>query len=76
MFFDCMKLILTVKDKLPCSICSIFSVIILIYYGMEIPLSDNKHRFVRDNSYKVHWKSETMSETNSAQDKFSLRQNF
>ena len=39
--------------------------------GMYIPLSDDKHRFVRDSSKKVHWKSETMFET-----KFILRQNL
>ena len=33
---------------------------------MNIPLSDDKHRFVRDSSTKAHWKSET---------KFSLKQN-
>ena len=34
---------------------------------MYVPLSDDKHQFVRENSKKVHWKSET---------KFSLRQNL
>ena len=37
---------------------------------MDIPLSDDKHLFVRDNSKKVHWKSETVSKT-----KYSRRQN-
>ena len=35
---------------------------------MYIPLSDDKHWFVRDNSKKVPWKSETTSKT-----KFSPR---
>ena len=29
--------------------------------GMYLPLGDDKHRFVRDNSKKAHWKSETKS---------------
>ena len=35
--------------------------------GMYILLSDEKHRFVRDNSKKVHGKSET----NSVQEEYS-----
>ena len=44
---------------------SIFAFMIFYdYCGMDVPLSDDKHRFVRDNSKKC----------NGVQDKFSLRQ--
>ena len=45
------------------------------YYGMKNLLSDDKHRFDRDNSKKAHWKSETNSVRDKIQSK-KISDNF